>query len=90
MDKIVRLKICSGDKRKFGDDITNLGPLIPLKSQEATPRIRKLKNPSTPSIPDENEEPVRKKVKQSKNYFANEKFQLLKAMKNLRKFLNNS
>ena len=89
MEKSVRLKICSGDKRKFGDDITNLGPLIPLKSQEARkptiPSIRKLKNQS---IPDENEQPVTKKVK--KNYFAHEKFQLLTAMKNLRQFLNNS
>ena len=92
MEKSVRLKICSGDKRKFGDDITNLGPLIPLNSQEARkpaiPSIRKLKNPSPSSIPDENEQPVTKKVK--KNYFAHEKFQLLTAMKNLRQFLNNS
>ena len=63
----MRLKISSGDKRYFGDDITNLGPLIPIS--------------------DENEELVGNKAKKSK-FFAHEKFQVVKAMKNLRQFLN--
>ena len=66
MEKIVRLKICTGDKRNFGDDITNLGPLIPFKTQEArehsecnnpgTASKGPFKNPSASSFRDENEE----------------------------------
>ena len=88
MEKSVRLKICSGDKRKFGDDITNLGPLIPLNSPEVrnpgTSILEPFKHPSASSISDENDEPVRKKAKKSKNYFAHEKFHLIAAMKSLR------
>ena len=65
----MRFKICSGDKRNFGIDITNLGTLIPFS--------------------DENEELVGNKTKKSK-FFAHEKFQVVKAMKNLRQFLNYS
>ena len=85
MEKRVRLKICSGDKRKFGDDITNLGPLIPLKSQEArnpkTSIIEPIEHPSASFFPDKNDEPVRKK---RKNCLGHEKFHLIQAMKSLR------
>ena len=85
MEKGVRLKICSGDKRKFGDDITNLGPLIPLKSPEVTNSGTSIIEPfKNPSVSDENEEPVRKKAKKSKNCFGHEKFHLVAAMKSLR------
>ena len=91
MEKSVRLKICTGDKRHFGDDITNLGPLIPLKSQRgntATSSKGPLKNPSAPFISDENEEPVEKIAKKSKNFFAHEKYNVIRTMQNLRQFLN--
>ena len=95
MEKSVRLKICTGDKRHFGDDITNLGPLIPLKSPEGTQRGNRatsskgpLKNLSAPFISDENEEPVEKIAKKSKNFFAHEKYNVGRTMQNLRQFLN--
>ena len=85
MEKGVRLKICSGKKRKFGDDITNLGPLIPLNSPEVrnpgTSTIEPFKHPSASSISDENGEPVRKK---RKNCIGHEKFNLIAAMKSIR------
>ena len=93
MEKSVRLKICTGDKRHFGDDITNLGPLIPLKTPEARNAApmskRPLTNSSSSPISDENEEPVKKKAKKCKKFFAHEKAKLVQVMKNLRQFLNN-
>ena len=79
----MKLKICSGQKRRFGQDITNSGPFIPLISEptsSSTPVIEPFKHPSDQN---ENQEPPVKKPRQ-KSYFSVEKTRALVALKGIR------